>query len=325
MRYLDSPGLDPYRHFATEYHFATAVPLEEPVVMLWRTEPTLMIGKYQNTAQEINTRYAADHGLHIVRRPSGGGTIYTDPGAVQFGYIVPDHSEQISFDHFIRPVCAALAELGVQADFKGRNDLTVAGRKISGNAQYKIKGTTVHHGSILVDTDIEVMTAATTVDYEKLASKAISSVRDRVANLSEFLPAGTTITDVMACLRRHLCGGGPVIAISPADEAAIADLAANRFAAPDHTYGKNPASQIVKSRRLAGGRLRLALSLDKGLISDCQVGGDIFATEAADRLPDVLRGLPLEEGPLRRALVAAQMDRAFYRISIDDLIDLLLS
>lgn len=325
MRYLHSPGLDPYRHFAVEYHYATAVPLSEPVVMLWRTVPTLMVGKYQNTAQEINRRYADEQGLQVVRRPSGGGTIYTDPGTLQFSYIVPHDSGQIAFEGFLEPVCAALADLGLAASFKGRNDLTLDGRKISGNAQYKIHGTTVHHGSILVSADIDMMTAATTVDYDKLASKAIASVRDRVVNLSAYLPPGMDAPALATHLRQALCGHAAPLTLAPDDEAAIDQLATGYFANPEIIYGRDPASAIVKSRRFAGGRLTLALDLEAGRITACTLGGDIFATEEAARLPDVLAGLPLEAPALRRALTAARMDRAFYRISIEDIISLLLS
>ena len=192
MILVDFNSLDACEHFALEYYLATERDLGETALLLWRTEPTLMVGKYQNARLEINLPLARALGVKIVRRLSGGGTIYTDPGGWQFSFIDRGGGEEIQFESYIAPVVSALRAMGVPARFNGRNDLTVDGRKFSGNAQYRVAGTTVHHGSLLFDTDLARMEALTTPSEEKLRSKSIRSVRERVTNLREHI--GRTMT-----------------------------------------------------------------------------------------------------------------------------------
>ena len=166
MIYIETGSTDVYYNFALEYYFAAVKKLDDTVFLLWRTTPTLMVGKYQNTLEEICQDYAQAHGINVVRRMSGGGTIYTDMGGWQFTFIEQGDTNEIHFQAYTKPIVDALRALGVPADFNGRNDLLIDGRKVSGNAQYKLAGSTVHHGSLLFDTDIEQMVASTTVaDY----------------------------------------------------------------------------------------------------------------------------------------------------------------
>lgn len=189
MIYIETGSTDVYYNFGLENYFATEKRLPDTVFLFWRTTPTLMVGKYQNILEEINKPYADAHGIHLVRRMSGGGTIYTDLGGWQFTFIEHSPEQQIEFAQYIGPVVDAVRELGADASFNGRNDLLIDGRKFSGNAQYRLGDCIVHHGSLLYDTNIEQMVASTTVDPYKILSKSIKSVRDRVTNISEHLPA----------------------------------------------------------------------------------------------------------------------------------------
>ena len=189
MIYIETGSTDVYYNFALEYYFTLEKRLPETVFLFWRTTPTLMVGKYQNVLEEINKPYADEHGIHLVRRMSGGGTIYTDMGGWQFTFIQHKEAGEIEFGQYIAPVIDALREMVVSASFNGRNDLTIDGKKFSGNAQYRLGDCIVHHGSLLFDTDIEQMVASTTVDSYKITSKSIKSVRDRVTNISEHLPS----------------------------------------------------------------------------------------------------------------------------------------
>ena len=184
MIYIETGSTDVYYNFGLEYYFAAEKKLPQPVLLFWRTTPTLMVGKYQNILEEINKPYADAHKIRLVRRMSGGGTIYTDLGGWQFTFIEHSDQTQIDFSQYIGPVVDAVRELGADAGFNGRNDLLIGGRKFSGNAQYRLPGCIVHHGSLLYDTDLAQMAAATTVDPYKIQSKSIKSVRDRVTNIS---------------------------------------------------------------------------------------------------------------------------------------------
>ena len=187
MIYVETNSTDVYYNFGVEYYFTTERQLPEPVFLFWRTAPTLMLGHYQNPYEEINLEYAREHGIALVRRMSGGGTIYTDLGSWQFSFIVPGDKGDIDFKSFLRPVLQALKALSLNAEFNGRNDLLIDGRKFSGNAQFRKAGYTVHHGSLLFDCDIAQMAASTRVDPYKILSKSIRSVRERVTNLADHL------------------------------------------------------------------------------------------------------------------------------------------
>ena len=187
MVYIDLESTDVYENFGLEYYLAKEKKLEDTVFLFWRTTPTLMLGKYQNLAEEVNLPYAREQKMNLVRRMSGGGTIYTDPGGWQFTFIDRYKEEGIEFKKYLSPVLDALAKLSIKAEFNGRNDLCIEGRKFSGNAQYHLGESIVHHGSLLFSTDIEKMVNSTTVDEYKIISKSIQSVRERVCNISDHL------------------------------------------------------------------------------------------------------------------------------------------
>ena len=146
MIYIETGSTDVYYNFGLENYFTVEKRLPDTVFLFWRTTPTLMVGKYQNILEEINKPYADAHGIHLVRRMSGGGTIYTDLGGWQFSFIQHREAGEIEFGQYIAPVIGALEEMGVTASFNGRNDLTIDGRKFSGNAQYRLGDCIVHHG-----------------------------------------------------------------------------------------------------------------------------------------------------------------------------------
>ena len=242
MIYIETNSADVCYNFGAEYYFTAEKPLDGTVFLFWRTTPTLMVGRYQNVLEEVDRAYADAHGIRIVRRMSGGGTIYTDLGGWQFTFIEDARAEDIQFQRYISPVIDALAELGVEAAFNGRNDLTIAGRKISGNAQYRLGGRVVHHGSLLFDTDLERMAAATTADRYKIESKSIPSVRERVTNIAWHLPSPMDAEAFKASVVRHILGPeGGIYAITPEDDARIRALAQERFASWGSTYGQGPA------------------------------------------------------------------------------------
>lgn len=243
MIYIETGSTDVYYNFGLEYYFAAEKKLPEPVLLFWRTTPTLMVGKYQNILEEINKPYADAHKIRLVRRMSGGGTIYTDLGGWQFTFIEHSDQTQIDFSQYIGPVVDAVRELGADAGFNGRNDLLIGGRKFSGNAQYRLPGCIVHHGSLLYDTDLAQMAAATTVDPYKIQSKSIKSVRDRVTNISEHLPRKLPAEQFKACMLRHLMRGSTqTYCLTPADDARIRALQRKNLRPGTRSTAAIPAS-----------------------------------------------------------------------------------
>lgn len=322
--YVDTHSTDAYFNFGVEYFFAAEKRLEAPVFLLWRTKPTLMVGKYQNTYEEIDLPYAEAHNIDVVRRMSGGGTIYTDEGGWQYTFIQRDEEHEIRFQEFMEPVIRALRSLGLPAEFNGRNDILVGGRKISGNAQYKLAGSTVHHGSLLFDTDIEEMVRSTTVDPYKIISKSIRSVRERVTNIRHHLSTDMDAETFREYMVRSILGdGGSVYELTDEDRAECERLADCYFRPWERRYGANPKFSIVKSGHFPSGKVEVRLDVRRGVVTSAAVYGDFFANEQAENLGKSLVGCRFERAALLEGLHSAGMDGAIYGICAEDIVSVL--
>lgn len=320
MIYIETGSDDVYYNFGLEYYFTVEKKLPDTVFLFWRTTPTLMVGKYQNVAEEINKPYADEHGIKLVRRMSGGGTIYTDLGGWQFTFICHGEAKEIEFGRFIAPVIDALREMGVNAGFNGRNDLTIDGKKFSGNAQYRLGDSLVHHGSLLFDTNIEQMVASTTVDSYKIISKSIKSVRDRVTNISEHLPSVMSPEAFKESMIRHITGGTEKIyAVTPEDDRRIREIAKEKFESWESIFGVNPKFNIERTGRFDGGKITFRLDVSKGVIKSASVFGDFFSTLDAETICSALVGCRYEKNAVLQALVSNGIDGAVYRISAEEM------
>ncbi len=320
MIYIETGSDDVYYNFGLEYYFTVEKKLSDTVFLFWRTTPTLMVGKYQNVAEEINKPYADEHGIKLVRRMSGGGTIYTDPGGWQFTFICQGAAKEIEFNRFIAPVTDALREMGVNAGFNGRNDLTIDGKKFSGNAQYRLGDSLVHHGSLLFDTDIGQMVASTTVDSYKITSKSIKSVRDRVTNIAEHLPSPMNPDEFKKCMVRHIMrGSDSSYTITPEDDKRIREIAKEKFESWQSIFGVNPKFNIERTGRFEGGKITFRLDVDRGVIKNASVFGDFFSTLDPEVICSALTGCRYEKDDVLRALIENNIDGAIYRISAEEM------
>lgn len=320
MIYIETASTDVYYNFGLEYYFTVEKKLPDTVFLFWQTTPTLMVGKYQNVLEEINKPYADAHGIKLVRRMSGGGTIYTDPGGFQFTFIQRRDAEQIEFQQYIAPVIGALQEVGVQAAFNGRNDLTIDGKKFSGNAQYRLDGSIVHHGSLLFQTDLVQMVEATTVDPYKIISKSIKSVRDRVTNIADHLPAPLAPQDFKACMVRHIMQGSDATYVpTEEDKARIRQLAQEKFNNWDSIYGANPKFNIERIGRFAGGTMRFRIDVRHHVIQGMAITGDFFSTLDPADLNAALVGCRYDRAAILEALKAHGLDNAVYRVSAEEM------
>lgn len=320
MIYIETGSTDVYYNFGLENYFTVKKRLPDTVFLFWRTTPTLMVGKYQNVLEEINKPYADAHGIHLVRRMSGGGTIYTDLGGWQFSFIQHKEAGEIEFGQYIAPVIGALGEMGVRAAFNGRNDLTIDGRKFSGNAQYRLGDCIVHHGSLLFDTDIRQMAEATTPDSYKITSKSIKSVRDRVTNISDHLPVPMDPETFKETMVRHIMNGSTAVyTVTPEDDARIREIARERFQSWEQIFGKSPKFTIDRVGRFRGGKMQFRLDVQKGVIRSAAVYGDFFSTLDAETIGGALTGCPYERGAVLAALRAHGIDGAVYRISAQEM------
>ncbi|MEL7608883.1 MAG: lipoate--protein ligase [Bacillota bacterium] len=322
MIYIEHQSLDPFFWFGLERDLLLGKDLPEDVFLLWHTEPTLMLGRYQNARAEIDEEYAKKRGIHVVRRLTGGGAIYTDPGSWQFSFIKREQDKQINFAAFVQPVLEGLRQMGLDVQMSARNDLLIDGRKFSGNAQYHYGGRVLHHGSILFDTDIEEMARALTVDGEKLNLKGIRSVRQRVTNLREHLGEDMdTLGFGERLLEKLLPPDAKRRVLEPGDVQRIEREHASMFRSWDWVFGKSPEYQVVKSKRLPGGKVEVRLNVTDGVIMECGIAGDFFYAGDIDAVTGSLKGCRYDRERIFEALSKVTWDRSFYQIDLDELIE----
>lgn len=322
MIYLPHDSMDPFFWFGLEHELLRKQEPEDDYFLFWRTEPTLMIGNYQIAAAEINEAHAKLQGIHIVRRLTGGGTIFTDPGSWQFSYIMRNReNREIAFESFVRPVLEGLRDMGVDASMSARNDLLTDGRKFCGNAQHHSGSRVLHHGSILFDTDIDEMVRCLTVDDEKIVTKGIRSVRQRVTNLKEHIKEPMDSPGFRDRLLNFMLSGVTTRTLREEEIHAARNTAEQKFRSWDWIYGKAPNCQVAKSKRLNGGKVEVCLDVDKGVIATCSIYGDFFFAGELSALTDRLKGCPYNEQSVRAVLQDALRAQPFYLIQPEELME----
>ena len=308
MYFIDNKGItDPRINLAIEEYVLKTMDVDKDSFLLFYiNEPSIIIGKNQNTVEEIDTEYVDANGIHVVRRLSGGGAVYHDLGNLNFSFIAKDDGESFrNFKKFTEPVIEALTEMGVKAELLGRNDILVDGRKISGNAQFATNGRMFSHGTLMFDTEIEGVVSALKVRKDKIESKGIKSIRSRVANISEYLKEPMTIEQFRMAILKSIFGGEEKIQyaeLTEEDWAKIHELSAERYANWDWNYGKSPKFNMQHSHRFPVGGIDVRLQVNKGIIEEVNIFGDFFGVGEVAVIEDSLTGVKYDKQSIGEAL-----------------------
>ncbi|WP_025785987.1 lipoate--protein ligase [Sporosarcina sp. D27] len=294
MRFVDNQGItDPRINLAIEEYVLNTMDTDEDSYLLFYiNEPSIIIGKNQNTIEEIDTEYVDANGIHVVRRLSGGGAVYHDKGNLNFSFITKDDGQSFrNFKKFTEPVVEALAKMGVKAELLGRNDLLVDGKKVSGNAQFATQGRMFSHGTLMFDTEIEEVVNSLRVKKDKIESKGIKSIRSRVTNISEHMDKPMTIEQFRMEILNSIFGGEEKIQykeLTEEDWKNIHQLSKERYGNWDWNYGRSPKCNVQHSHRFPVGSIDVRLQVEKGTIHEVHIFGDFFGigsvTEIEDRL-----------------------------------------
>ncbi|KPL61506.1 lipoate--protein ligase [Rossellomorea vietnamensis] len=326
MLFIDNKGItDPRINLAIEEYALKNLDINESYLLFYINEPSIIIGKNQNTIEEINTDYVEKQGLHVVRRLSGGGAVYHDLGNLNFSFITKDDGESFhNFKKFTEPVVTALHKLGVKAELSGRNDIIAEGRKISGNAQFSTKGRMFSHGTLLFDSEMENVVSALRVKKDKIESKGIKSIRSRVANISEFLTEQMTIEDFRSTLLDFIFEGSDVeeYVLTEEDWKNIHELSKERYQNWDWNYGKSPKFNLQHSHRFPVGSIDVRLEVNKGKIDNCKIFGDFFGVGNVEDIEEKLAGTRYERKDIAGALEGVDIQHYFGNITKDEFVDL---
>ncbi|WP_274364741.1 lipoate--protein ligase [Paenibacillus thermotolerans] len=331
MLFLSNDGItDPAMNLALEEYALRNLPLTDGGILLFYiNEPSIIIGKNQNTIEEINQEYVEEHGIHVVRRLSGGGAVYHDLGNLNFSFISLDNGESFrNFAKFTKPVIDALRKLGVEAELTGRNDIQVGERKISGNAQFATKGRMYSHGTLLFDSEMERVASALRVKAVKFESKSTKSVRSRVANISEFLAEPMTIGQFRDALLREIFGREPqdvpTCPMTSADWDAVRKLADERYRSWDWNYGRSPKFNVQHSHKFPSGIVDVRLFVEEGRIAGCKIYGDFFGVGEIGDVEMVLTGVRYDAASIMEALESVDVSRYLGGITREELAELLM-
>jgi len=320
---------DPAFNLAAEQYVFDSLPRDRMYFMLWQNDNAIIVGKYQNTFAEINDEYVKEHKIRVVRRLSGGGAVYHDLGNLNFTFIADAGDvSTLNFKMFCEPVIRTLAKFGITAEVNGRNDMTIDGRKFSGNSQYVKQGRVMHHGTILFNSDLSVVSNALQVDESKFQSKASKSVRSRVTNVSEHLSKPVSLQEFRSTLLADIAqsAGGEAYSFSDTDLAAIEKLRTERYDTWAWNYGFSPACTIERRARIEGcGMIDIHIGVTGGLISEMHFFGDFFSVQEPELLAARFIGLSPDAQGYAKALDGIDVSQYFVGLSHEALLQLLCS
>lgn len=335
MYYYVMKSNDIRRNLATEQYLMNEINFDEPLLLFYIEGPCIIVGRNQNTLEEINKKYVDEHGIVVTRRLSGGGAVYQDLGNLCFSFVVDSDSEEFGdFKSFVQPVVDALHDMGATtAEVSGRNDILVDGKKFSGNAMYTKVGKTFSHGTLMLDVDLSVIPNALTVPEDKIKSKGIKSVRSRVTNLKPYLAPeyqNLTTPEFRDRLLKELFHVEDLNQIkdkeyhlTDEDKKGIDKIFDDVYNNWNWVYGNSPEFTVKKRQHFTNGTIDARFQVDDGKISNVTFFGDFFGPKDTTELADKLKGVRFERADVSNALKDVDLNQYFTGIPEEDFLDML--
>ena len=326
MYIINSPSNNPYFNIALEEYLLYKYP-DQPIFLLYLNNPSIIIGKFQNTLAEINLDYVNQKNIKVVRRMSGGGAVYHDLGNLNFSFhTLLDSNDFMDFSKFTQPVINVLNNLNVPAKLEGRNDLLVDGKKFSGNAKLAKNGKMIQHGTILFDSDMAVLGDALKINPLKYKDKAVKSNRARVTNLKVLLPDVVTIEHLKQALIAEMLlntNNAFLYQLTKEDIAGVEHLIEEKYNTWDWNFGFSPKYNFQNAIKIPAGFIELHLDVDRGgMISKAKIFGDFFASKPIEEFENKLIGLPHNIDVILKFLEENDIQCYFGKVTASEIIDL---
>ncbi|MEW8955005.1 lipoate--protein ligase [Clostridium sp.] len=325
MLFINHNNTNPYFNHAAEQYVLENLPDE--CFMLWRNEPCILIGKNQNAFSEINIDYVKEKNIKVVRRLTGGGAVFNDLGNINFTFISKNTEDvAANFRKFTDPLLKALNNLGINAEFSGRNDLVIDGKKFSGNAQYYHKDKVLHHGTLLFSSSMTDLSSALKVNPLKIKDKGVKSIISRVTNISDHLSTPMSVLefkDYVINFVMNIYGQTTLYEFNKNELDKIDDIVKNRFSTWNWNFGISPRYTYSKEKRFPGGTIELNFNVKNGLIESLKFYGDFFFTRDLKDLEDKFIGIRHEEASILKLLEELPIDEYIKGITSEDILFLM--
>lgn len=311
MLFVNNIQTDPHLNLALEEYLLRHTNTDQPLLLFYINQPAVIIGRNQNTLEEIDPDFIKANGIHVVRRLSGGGAVFHDLGNLNFSFITPSRQDLHNFAKFTEPVVAVLRQLGVAAELRGKSDIFAEGRKISGNAQYVTQQRMFSHGTLLFDTDIATMLKSLNPRQAVIESRAVQSVRNFVVNIRELLAEDMDILAFRQTLLDGIFGGGAVATyeLDAAAWAGVEKLAAERYRTWEWNYGRSPQFNVRHEKDLPGGKVDVRFQVENGRILSCKIYGNFSGRQPIAELEARLTGLRYDRDSLIDTLTQIELNQ----------------
>ena len=333
MLFVPNENNDPRVNLAIETYLLKEKPLDEPMLLFYINEPSIIIGRHQNTIEEINKDYVEEKGIHVVRRLSGGGAVYHDFGNLNFSFIMPDDGNSFrDFAKVTQPIIDALHAMGVEgAQLKGRNDLVIGDKKFSGNAMYATNGRMFAHGTIMFDSDVNEVVNALRVRKDKIESKGIKSIRSRVTNIKPFLSdeyQNLSTVDFRQDILLRIFGVETLAEVktyelTEEDWLKINQISNEYYRNWDWNYGRSPEFDLVRRERFPIGSIEAKMNVSGGKINEIRIFGDFFGLGEIADVEGQLTGIQYDKESITEAVSTIDIKKYFGNIEVADLVKLL--
>lgn len=324
MYYAETKTTDPFYNLAFE-EYILENRREGDWLLLWQNANAVIVGLNQNTLEEIDSGFVDENRIAVVRRITGGGAVYHDLGNLNYSFITDaDAEDPMSARRFVDAVCRALESLGVKAEASGRNDICIEGRKVSGTAQRLLKNRILHHGTLLFDSNLGMVSGALKPDSRKFASKSAKSVRSRVANIKEFLREDLDIWTFQEKIKEALTDGEfESVTLSEEELSEIEALSDRKYRSWEWNFGRSPAWAWHNRARFPGGGIEVYADIEQGTIRNICFFGDYLARTSDSDLLRAMQGCRYKKDEVDRVLSNFPLSDIFGGITKEELTEVI--